>query len=71
MASSVTGGAAHALHPPRGEVRMLDAIDRMPRLQTTAAHRRGELVNRQIAALRHAYDVGIDPPEVTNWVWPL
>jgi hypothetical protein len=40
----------------------IDAIDRMPRFQTTAAHVRDDLVNRRIASLRHAHDVGADPP---------
>ncbi|HXX70486.1 MAG TPA: hypothetical protein VEK07_25110, partial [Polyangiaceae bacterium] len=49
----------------------IDAIDRMPRFQTTAAHVRGDLANLQIAAQRHASELGVDAPEVTNWTWPL
>ena len=49
----------------------IDAIDRMPRFQTTAAHARDALVNQRILSQRHAFEFGIDPPEITNWTWPL
>ena len=49
----------------------IDAIDRMPRFRTTAAHARDALVNQRIAAKSYAYEFGIDRPEITSWTWPL
>jgi xylulose-5-phosphate/fructose-6-phosphate phosphoketolase len=48
----------------------IDAIDRMPRFHVTGAHVREELVNQRIACQEHAYQFGIDRPEITDWKWP-
>src|SRR5271156_5175596 len=48
----------------------IDAIDRMPRFRVTGAGAREALLNRQIEAKSHAYEFGIDPPEITDWHWP-
>ena len=49
----------------------IDAIDRMPRFHVTGAGVREALINQQIACKQHAYEFGIDPPEITDWKWPL
>jgi xylulose-5-phosphate/fructose-6-phosphate phosphoketolase len=48
----------------------VDAIDRMPRFHVTGAGVREALINQQIACRQHAYEFGIDPPEITDWKWP-
>jgi xylulose-5-phosphate/fructose-6-phosphate phosphoketolase len=48
----------------------IDAIDRMPRFRVTASGVREALLNEQIACKNHAYEFGIDQPEITNWKWP-
>jgi xylulose-5-phosphate/fructose-6-phosphate phosphoketolase len=48
----------------------IDAIDRVPKLQTIGAHAKERLRNRQIACRRYAYEHGIDAPEITGWRWP-
>jgi len=49
----------------------MDAIDRMPRFQVTAAGVREDLYNQQIACLNHAYEFGIDRPDIPDWSWPF
>jgi len=49
----------------------IDAIDRMPRFCVTGSGAREALLNQQIACRNHAYEFGIDPPEITNWQWPF
>ena len=49
----------------------IDAIDRMPRFQVTAAGVREALLNQQIAAKNHAHECGIDRPDISNWQWPF
>jgi len=49
----------------------IDAIDRMPRFQVTGASVREALINQRIACKQHAYDFGIDSPEITDWKWPF
>jgi xylulose-5-phosphate/fructose-6-phosphate phosphoketolase len=48
----------------------IDAIDRMPRFHVTGADVREALINQRIACKQHAYEFGIDPPELTDWKWP-
>jgi xylulose-5-phosphate/fructose-6-phosphate phosphoketolase len=48
----------------------IDAIDRVPKLQRTGAHAKEEFRDLQIACKRHAYEHGIDSPEITGWKWP-
>ena len=48
----------------------IDAIDRVPRLQPIGAHAKEKFRNRQIACRQHAYEHGIDAPEITGWRWP-
>ncbi len=49
----------------------MDAIDRVPRLQSIAAHTREYLKNTQLECLSHAREYGIDKPETVNWKWPF
>ena len=49
----------------------IDAIDRMPRFRVSGASAREALVNQQIAAKEHAYEFGVDRPEITDWKWPF
>jgi phosphoketolase len=48
----------------------IDAIDRVPGLQETGAHAKERFRDQQLGCLRHAFQHGIDPPEITDWVWP-
>jgi xylulose-5-phosphate/fructose-6-phosphate phosphoketolase len=49
----------------------IDAIDRMPRFRVTGAEVREALINQRIACKQHAYEFGIDSPEITDWKWPF
>ena len=48
----------------------IDAIDRIPRFRETGSAAREALLNAQIAA-EHAYEFGVDRPEISNWQWPF
>jgi xylulose-5-phosphate/fructose-6-phosphate phosphoketolase len=48
----------------------MDAIDRIPKLQRIGGHAKEDFRNLQIACRRHAYEYGIDSPEITGWRWP-
>ena len=48
----------------------IDAIDRIPELQRIGAHAKEEFRDRQIACRRHAYEHGVDSPEISGWKWP-
>jgi xylulose-5-phosphate/fructose-6-phosphate phosphoketolase len=48
----------------------IDAIDRTPKLQKIGAHAKEKFRNQQIACRNHAYQFGIDLPEITGWRWP-
>jgi xylulose-5-phosphate/fructose-6-phosphate phosphoketolase len=49
----------------------IDAIDRIPRFRVTGANAREALLNQQIACKEHAYEHGIDRPDITDWKWPF
>jgi xylulose-5-phosphate/fructose-6-phosphate phosphoketolase len=49
---------------------VIDVIDRVPRLQTKAAHLTEEMRSAIIEGTRYAHEHGTDRPEITNWVWP-
>jgi xylulose-5-phosphate/fructose-6-phosphate phosphoketolase len=49
----------------------IDAIDRMPHFQVTGSSVRENLRNQQIDCKNHAYEFGVDRPEVTDWKWPF
>ncbi|HXW90548.1 MAG TPA: phosphoketolase family protein [Terriglobales bacterium] len=48
----------------------IDAIDRIPRLQTIGGHAREKFRSKQIECRDYAYKNGIDIPEVSGWRWP-
>jgi xylulose-5-phosphate/fructose-6-phosphate phosphoketolase len=49
----------------------IDAIDRVPRIRDRGAHVREALLDQQIACKSHAFEFGVDPPDITNWQWPF
>jgi xylulose-5-phosphate/fructose-6-phosphate phosphoketolase len=48
----------------------IDVIDRVPRLQRTAAHVKDWLKEQIVDSLNHAHQEGIDREEIRNWIWP-
>jgi xylulose-5-phosphate/fructose-6-phosphate phosphoketolase len=48
----------------------IDVIDRVPRLQATAAHVKDWLKNQIIDSIAYAHAEGIDREEIRNWTWP-
>ena len=48
----------------------IDVIDRVPRLQATAAHIKDWLKGEIIDSLNYAHSEGIDKEEIRNWTWP-
>jgi phosphoketolase len=48
----------------------MDVIDRVPRLRDVGAHAKERFRNRQLAAVAHAHEHGIDPPDLVGWRWP-
>ena len=48
----------------------IDAIDRVGKLQRIGAHAKEEFRDRQLACRRHAYEYGVDSPEISGWKWP-
>ncbi|TAN46485.1 MAG: phosphoketolase family protein [Methylococcaceae bacterium] len=48
----------------------IDAIDRVPALQTCGAHAKEKFRNQQIACRRYAHEHGVDVPEIVAWRWP-
>jgi xylulose-5-phosphate/fructose-6-phosphate phosphoketolase len=49
----------------------IDVIDRVPELQTTAAHTKEWLKDQIIDAVNYAHENGIDRHEIREWKWPL
>ena len=49
----------------------IDVIDRVPKLQSTAAHLKEWLKNQIIESVNYAHENGIDRKEFTDWKWPL
>ncbi|MFP3900753.1 MAG: phosphoketolase [Acidimicrobiia bacterium] len=49
---------------------VMDVIDRVPRLATTAAELREEMVATRREARDHTRAFGEDAPEVSGWAWP-
>ena len=47
----------------------IDAIDRVPRLQSSGAHAKETLRNRQIDCRQYAHEHGVDMPEISGWRW--
>ena len=49
---------------------VVDVIDRVPGLGSTAAHVRQEMVDARLRARMYTREHGEDPPEVAAWKWP-
>lgn len=49
----------------------IDVIDRVPGLQTAAAHTKQWLQDQIVECVNYAHANGIDSPELRNWVWPV
>jgi xylulose-5-phosphate/fructose-6-phosphate phosphoketolase len=49
----------------------IDVIDRVPKLQATAAHLKEWLKGQIIESVNYAHENGIDKKEITDWKWPL
>jgi len=45
--------------------------NRMPRFRVTGASAREALVNQRIQCEEHAYQFGVDRPDITDWKWPF
>jgi xylulose-5-phosphate/fructose-6-phosphate phosphoketolase len=48
----------------------IDVIDRVPKLQASAAHTREWLKDQIVESINYAHENGIDRPEITGWKWP-
>ncbi len=48
----------------------IDVIDRVPRLESKAAHVKEWLKDQIFEHLRYANEHGIDRPEIQGWTWP-
>ena len=49
----------------------IDVIDRVPKLQITAAHTKEWLKDKIIESVNYAHKHGIDHKDITEWKWPL
>ncbi|HEY0162676.1 MAG TPA: phosphoketolase family protein [Edaphobacter sp.] len=49
----------------------IDVIDRVPKLQSTAAHLKEWLKDQIIESVNYAHENGIDREEITGWKWPF
>jgi xylulose-5-phosphate/fructose-6-phosphate phosphoketolase len=49
---------------------VMDVIDRVPGLGERAAHLRQEMVDERLRHRAYTREVGDDPPDVRDWIWP-
>ncbi|MDX3105293.1 phosphoketolase family protein [Nonomuraea angiospora] len=49
---------------------VMDVIDRVPGLGTTAAHLRQRMSDERLRARAHTRETGEDTPEIRSWTWP-
>jgi len=49
----------------------IDVIDRVSKLQSTAAHVKDWLKDQIIESVNYAHENGIDRAEITDWKWPV
>jgi xylulose-5-phosphate/fructose-6-phosphate phosphoketolase len=49
----------------------IDVIDRVPRLQATAAHTKEWLKGQIIESVNYAHENGIDSKKIREWKWPV
>jgi xylulose-5-phosphate/fructose-6-phosphate phosphoketolase len=50
---------------------VIDAIDRVPTLRTTAGNVRKEMEQAIVDNQNYAHEHGADRPEISDWIWPL
>ncbi|NUW35714.1 phosphoketolase family protein [Nonomuraea sp. SMC257] len=50
---------------------VMDVIDRVPGLGTTAAHLRQRMSDARLRARAHTREHGEDAPEISGWTWPV
>jgi xylulose-5-phosphate/fructose-6-phosphate phosphoketolase len=48
----------------------IDVIDRVPKLGSSVASLRQDLVDSRLRARAYAREHGEDPPEISGWIWP-
>ena len=49
---------------------VMDAIDRVPGLSSSAGHVRQLMADKRISCRAYTRDQGEDAPEITGWRWP-
>ncbi len=49
---------------------VMDVIDRVPDLGERAAHLRQEMADERLRHRAYTREVGDDPPDVRDWIWP-
>jgi xylulose-5-phosphate/fructose-6-phosphate phosphoketolase len=49
---------------------VIDIIDRVPKLRSSAAHLKEEMKNAIVENMAYAHEHGTDRKEITEWVWP-
>lgn len=49
---------------------VIDVIDRVPSLRTSASHLKEEMRKEIYTHMAYAHEHGTDSPEINNWVWP-
>jgi xylulose-5-phosphate/fructose-6-phosphate phosphoketolase len=49
---------------------VIDIIDRVPKLRSSAAHLKEEMKNAIVEHMAYAHEHGTDSKEITEWVWP-
>jgi xylulose-5-phosphate/fructose-6-phosphate phosphoketolase len=49
---------------------VIDVIDRVPDLAESAAHLRQAMEDQRLAHRAYTREVGDDPPDVRDWIWP-
>jgi xylulose-5-phosphate/fructose-6-phosphate phosphoketolase len=49
---------------------VMDVIDRVPGLSSSAGHVRQLMVDKRIAARAYTRQEGVDAPEISDWKWP-
>ena len=59
-----------AAHPLDRFNLVIDVIDRVPSLQSKAAHLKEQMKNEIILNLAYGREHGTDRPEIVGWVWP-
>ena len=48
---------------------VIDVIDRVPSLGSSAAHVRQAMVDERVRARAYAEEFGEDPPAISDWTW--